>query len=77
MNGTNGVRLSAAGAAVLTVAAGLGVRAAADGDVAKYAGDALYTVLIHTLVVVAAPGSGHRWRPGSRWPSAGRWSSRN
>lgn len=40
---------------MLTVAAGLGVRAVADGDVAKYAGDALYTVLICTLVVVAAP----------------------
>ncbi|MFJ5718676.1 DUF2809 domain-containing protein [Streptomyces sp. NPDC093149] len=48
-------RAVAAGAAVLTVAAGLGVRAFADGDVAKYAGDALYTVLICFLVAVAAP----------------------
>jgi hypothetical protein len=40
---------------VLTVAAGLGVRALAEGPVAKYAGDALYTVLIYTLVVFAAP----------------------
>jgi hypothetical protein len=47
--------VAAAGAAVLTTAAGLGVRAVADGDVAKYAGDALYTVLICALVVVAAP----------------------
>ncbi|MEU8674087.1 DUF2809 domain-containing protein [Streptomyces sp. NPDC048560] len=45
----------AAGAGALTVAAGLGVRAAAGGDVAKYAGDALYTVLIHALVVLIAP----------------------
>ena len=48
-------RVAAGGAAVLTVAAGLGVRAVAGGDVAKYAGDALYTVLICTLVLVAAP----------------------
>ncbi|KOU01710.1 membrane protein [Streptomyces sp. NRRL F-5755] len=46
--------------ALLTVAAGLGVRAGAartglGPDVAKYAGDALYTVLVQTLVVVAAP----------------------
>ncbi|MFF3731699.1 DUF2809 domain-containing protein [Streptomyces sp. NPDC002476] len=50
-------RMTAAGAAVLTVAAGLGVRAVAEGDVAKYAGDALYTVLICALVLVAAPRS--------------------
>ncbi|MFI7387337.1 DUF2809 domain-containing protein [Streptomyces sp. NPDC049813] len=43
-----------AGAAV-TVAAGLGVRAWTGGDVAKYGGDALYTVLVCALVVVAAP----------------------
>ncbi|MGC5343160.1 DUF2809 domain-containing protein [Streptomyces sp. DT171] len=49
------VRAAAAGAAVLTVAAGLGVRAVAGGDLAKYAGDALYTVLIHILVVLIAP----------------------
>ncbi|MFF9074075.1 DUF2809 domain-containing protein [Streptomyces sp. NPDC014735] len=48
-------RVMAAGAAVLTVAAGLGVRAVAEGDIAKYAGDALYTVLICTLVLVGAP----------------------
>ncbi|MFI9625151.1 DUF2809 domain-containing protein [Streptomyces sp. NPDC052042] len=48
-------RLVAGGAAVLTVAAGLGVRAVSEGDIAKYAGDALYTVLICALVLVAAP----------------------
>ncbi|MER5551015.1 DUF2809 domain-containing protein [Streptomyces sp. NPDC002793] len=49
------LRATAAAAALVTVAAGLGVRAAAGGDVAKYAGDALYTVLIHALVVVLVP----------------------
>ncbi|MEU3656296.1 DUF2809 domain-containing protein [Streptomyces sp. NPDC032161] len=47
--------MTAVGAAGLTVAAGLGVRAVADGDIAKYAGDALYTVLICALVLVAVP----------------------
>ncbi|WP_326767087.1 DUF2809 domain-containing protein [Streptomyces sp. NBC_01591] len=50
-------RAVAAGAAVLTVLAGLGVRAFMDGDLAKYAGDALYTVLICALVAVLAPGA--------------------
>ncbi|MFD8977951.1 MULTISPECIES: DUF2809 domain-containing protein [Streptomyces] len=45
----------ACAAALLTVAAGLGIRSAASGVVAKYAGDALYTVLILTLVVLLAP----------------------
>ncbi|MEV0144831.1 MULTISPECIES: DUF2809 domain-containing protein [unclassified Nonomuraea] len=48
-------RLPVALAAVLTVVAGLGVRALADGAFAKYAGDALYTVLIYTLVVLVRP----------------------
>lgn len=48
-------RLAAAGAAVVTVGAGLGLRAVATGDVAKYGGDALYTVLLLTLVVLVAP----------------------
>ncbi|MEV4357303.1 DUF2809 domain-containing protein [Nonomuraea sp. NPDC049625] len=48
-------RLVALCAAVLTVAAGLGVRAFFDGPVSKYAGDALYTVLIYTLVVLVLP----------------------
>ncbi|MFJ3216416.1 DUF2809 domain-containing protein [Kitasatospora sp. NPDC086801] len=47
-------------AAGVTVAAGLGVRAVLGGDVAKYAGDALYTVLVYALVVLVAP----RVRPG-------------
>ncbi|MFF2010233.1 DUF2809 domain-containing protein [Streptomyces sp. NPDC058195] len=48
-------RAVAAGAAVLTVLAGLGVRAFADGDLAKYAGDALYTVLVCALAAMLAP----------------------
>ncbi|MFJ2649819.1 DUF2809 domain-containing protein [Streptomyces sp. NPDC087420] len=48
-------RLTALACAVSTVAAGLGIRAWADGDLAKYAGDALYTALVHTLVVCAVP----------------------
>ncbi|MCX4846130.1 DUF2809 domain-containing protein [Streptomyces sp. NBC_00893] len=50
-------RAVAAGAAVLTVLAGLGVRAFTDGDLAKYAGDTLYTVLICALAAVIAPGA--------------------
>jgi len=49
------IRLVAAGAAVVTVGAGLGLRAVAVGGVAKYGGDALYTVLLHTLVVLTVP----------------------
>ncbi|GGX14049.1 ribosomal maturation YjgA family protein [Streptomyces lomondensis] len=48
-------RLAAAGAAVVTVGAGLGLRAVAAGDLAKYGGDALYTVMLLTLVVLVAP----------------------
>lgn len=48
-------RAAAVAAAGLTVGAGLGLRAVAAGDVAKYGGDALYTVLILTLVVAVAP----------------------
>ncbi|MFJ9106604.1 DUF2809 domain-containing protein [Streptomyces sp. NPDC102283] len=50
-----GVRAVAAAAAVVTVAAGLAVRAGADGAFAKYAGSALYTVLLCTLVAFCAP----------------------
>ncbi|MFI0421834.1 DUF2809 domain-containing protein [Spongiactinospora sp. 9N601] len=53
--GAGRTRLAAGAAALVTVAAGLGVRALAEGDFAKYAGDALYTLLIYALVVVAAP----------------------
>ncbi|MFJ3830535.1 DUF2809 domain-containing protein [Streptomyces sp. NPDC090046] len=48
-------RLVAAAAAAVTVAAGLGLRAVAAGSVAKYGGDALYTVLLLALVVLVAP----------------------
>ncbi|MGW3246123.1 ribosomal maturation YjgA family protein [Streptomyces sp. NPDC001070] len=48
-------RLVAAGAAVITVGAGLGLRAVAEGNIAKYGGDALYTVLLLALVVLVAP----------------------
>ncbi|MFI7706635.1 DUF2809 domain-containing protein [Nonomuraea sp. NPDC049480] len=48
-------RLPVLVAAALTVAAGLGARLLWDGPVPKYAGDALYTVLIYTLVLLARP----------------------
>ncbi|MDH6223532.1 MULTISPECIES: DUF2809 domain-containing protein [Streptomyces] len=59
--GTGRRRLVAATAALATVGAGLGLRAVATGDVAKYGGDALYTLLLVALVVVAAP-SVSAWR---------------
>ncbi|MFE2378439.1 DUF2809 domain-containing protein [Streptomyces sp. NPDC059398] len=48
-------RWRACGAAVVTVAAWLGVRALAGGVFAKYAGDALYTVLVFLVVLIIAP----------------------
>ncbi|MFI6104336.1 DUF2809 domain-containing protein [Streptomyces sp. NPDC051310] len=48
-------RPAACAAAALTVAAGLGVRSAATGEWAAFAGDALYTVLIVALVAAVAP----------------------
>lgn len=42
-------------AAVVTVAAGLSVRSVLGGDLAKYAGDALYALLLFWLVLVVAP----------------------
>ena len=48
-------RTAPAVAAVVTVAAGLSVRSILDGDLAKYAGDALYALLIFWLVLVVAP----------------------
>lgn len=48
-------RLPAAVAAVLTVAAGLTVRAVGGGWFGEYAGDALYTVLVYCLVVLVRP----------------------
>ncbi|MFF0584953.1 DUF2809 domain-containing protein [Streptomyces sp. NPDC003781] len=50
-------RLAAAAAAVVIVGAGLALRAVAAGEVAKYGGDALYTLLLFALVLVAAPGT--------------------
>lgn len=44
-----------AAGAVLTVVAGLSVRSVLTGDLAKYAGDALYALLIFWLVLVVAP----------------------
>ncbi|MFI8946513.1 DUF2809 domain-containing protein [Streptomyces sp. NPDC053750] len=49
------MRLAAAAAALLIVGAGLGLRATAGGEVAKYGGDALYTLLLCALVIVVAP----------------------
>lgn len=48
-------RLTSAAAAVVTIVLGLGVRALFDGPFAKYAGDALYTVLIYAIVLFCAP----------------------
>lgn len=48
-------RTAPAVAAVVTVAAGLSVRSVLGGDLAKYAGDALYALLIFWLVLVVAP----------------------
>jgi Protein of unknown function (DUF2809) len=48
-------RLLPALLAVVTVLAGLTVRAAFDGEFGKYAGDALYTVLVYVLLVLVWP----------------------
>ncbi|MFE3137583.1 DUF2809 domain-containing protein [Streptomyces scopuliridis] len=50
-------RLVAGGAALVTIGAGLGIRGVGSGggDVVKYGGDALYTVLVYALVVLVAP----------------------
>ncbi|WP_411080041.1 DUF2809 domain-containing protein [Streptomyces sp. cmx-18-6] len=45
----------AAVAAAVTVATGLAVRAGGDGVFAKYAGSALYTVLLCALLTLCAP----------------------
>ncbi|MFD5657294.1 ribosomal maturation YjgA family protein [Streptomyces hirsutus] len=52
---TNRIRLSAAVAVPAIVGVGLGLRVVTVGDVAKYGGDALYTLLIFTLVILVAP----------------------
>ncbi|MFJ8542477.1 DUF2809 domain-containing protein [Streptomyces sp. NPDC093586] len=49
------VRRAAGAAALVIVGAGTGLRAVSEGDVAKYGGDALYTLLVFALVVLAAP----------------------
>ncbi|MER5946596.1 DUF2809 domain-containing protein [Streptomyces sp. NPDC001904] len=48
-------RWGALGGAVVTVASGLAVRSWGDGAFAKYAGDALYTVLVCCVVALVAP----------------------
>lgn len=50
-------RLLAAGAAVVVVCAGLGLRAVAGGDVAKYGGVALCTLMVMVLCLVVTPAS--------------------
>ncbi|GLZ80299.1 membrane protein [Actinorhabdospora filicis] len=50
-------RLLPLAAAFGVLLAGLGARAALDGDPAKYSGVALYTVLVYCLVLVIAPGT--------------------
>ncbi|MFJ8430814.1 DUF2809 domain-containing protein [Kitasatospora sp. NPDC094019] len=72
LRGRWAVRGAAATAAVLTVGAGLGTRTVAGGEVAKYAGDALYTVLLYALAVLVAP----RLRPpvAAAWAAAPSWA---
>jgi hypothetical protein len=48
-------RAAPALAAAVTVAAGLSVRSVLGGDLATYAGDALYALLVFWLVLVVAP----------------------
>ncbi|WP_330173690.1 DUF2809 domain-containing protein [Streptomyces sp. NBC_01498] len=48
-------RLAGGVVALGVVGAGLGLRVVAGGDVAKYGGVALYTVLVYVLVVCVAP----------------------
>ncbi|WP_405014171.1 DUF2809 domain-containing protein [Kitasatospora sp. NBC_01539] len=49
------LRMVAILAVPVVVAAGLGSRAVFTGDVAKYLGDALYTVLVYTVCVAVIP----------------------
>lgn len=51
------IRLAAAAAALVIVGMGLGLRATTGGGVAKYGGDALYTLLLFALVILVAPRS--------------------
>ncbi|MEV0193786.1 DUF2809 domain-containing protein [Kitasatospora purpeofusca] len=72
LRGRWAVRGAAAVAAVLTVGAGLAVRTVAGGEAAKYAGDALYTVLLYALAVLVAP----RLRPAvaAAWAAGLSWA---
>jgi hypothetical protein len=54
-------RIIAAAEAVLTIAAGLLIRASFDGAVAKYAGDLLYTLSLYALIIVVAPRTRPVW----------------
>ncbi|MFE9421987.1 DUF2809 domain-containing protein [Kitasatospora sp. NPDC006697] len=56
--GGRGVRLAAFGAAVVTVAAGLGSRGVLPAEAGKVAGDVLYTVLVYAVAVLVAPRTG-------------------
>ncbi|GHH50136.1 ribosomal maturation YjgA family protein [Streptomyces candidus] len=49
------VRIHLLAAAAVTTAAALGIRTTGDGAFAKYAGVALYTVLLYALVVAVRP----------------------
>ena len=49
------IRLTAMAAVAATLVTGLTIRGVSDGVVAKYAGDALYTVLLYGSCVVAVP----------------------
>jgi hypothetical protein len=48
-------RLPGAAAALLTVAVGLAVHTYGDGWLAGYVGDALYTVMVHALLMAVRP----------------------
>ena len=56
MTTPNRHRLAAVGLGTLTIAAGLGVRAVADGAVSNFVGAALWDTLVCCLVVVLRPG---------------------
>ena len=64
-------RLPGAAAAILTVAVGLAVHTYGDGWMAGYIGDALYTVMVYSLVVTVRPAIGPAaaacWALGISW----------
>ena len=61
MDGNGRRRAALCVAAVAVVAAGLSVHEAVDGWAGAFAGDALYAVLMVTLVAVACPRLGRVW----------------